>query len=99
MSHPDVSRIGFVGSVPTGRAVAMAGAATLKVVSLELGGKNPIVIFPDADPVEAARAAIKGMNMNRQGQSCSSTSRVFVHKSLHSAVKKELIEDICYLFI
>ena len=93
VSHPDISRIGFVGSVPTGRAVAMAGAATLKVVSLELGGKNPIVIFPDANPVEAARAAIKGMNMNRQGQSCSSTSRVFVHKSLHSAVKKELIEQ------
>jgi len=93
VTHPDISRVGFVGSVPTGRSVAKAGAETLKVVSLELGGKNPIIIFPDADPVEAASLAIKGMNMNRQGQSCSSTSRVFVHESLHKAVKKELVKQ------
>jgi betaine-aldehyde dehydrogenase len=89
--HPDVRRIGFVGSVPTGRAIAKEAAATLKRVSLELGGKNPIVIFPDADPKKAAVAAIKGMNMNRQGQSCSSTSRVFVHSSLHRSVVTELV--------
>jgi betaine-aldehyde dehydrogenase len=88
--HPDVRRIGFVGSVPTGRSIAQAGAADLKRVSLELGGKNPIVIFPDADPKKGAVAAIKGMNMNRQGQSCSSTSRVFVHASLHEQVIAEL---------
>ena len=91
--HPDVSRIGFVGSVPTGRAIAMAAAETLKVLTLELGGKNPIIIFPDADPSKAAAAAIKGMNMNRQGQSCSSTSRVFVHESLHGAVTDELVKQ------
>jgi betaine-aldehyde dehydrogenase len=89
--HPDVRRIGFVGSVPTGRAIAQEAAAGLKRVSLELGGKNPIVIFPDADPKKAAMAAIKGMNMNRQGQSCSSTSRVFVHASLHKDVAAELV--------
>ena len=89
--HPDVRRIGFVGSVPTGRAIAKEAAADLKRVSLELGGKNPIVIFPDADPKKAALAAIKGMNMNRQGQSCSSTSRVFVHSSLHDSVVRELV--------
>ena len=84
-------RIGFVGSVPTGRTIAKEAAADLKRVSLELGGKNPIVIFPDADPKKAATAAIKGMNMNRQGQSCSSTSRVFVHASLHSEVVAALV--------
>jgi betaine-aldehyde dehydrogenase len=89
--HPDVRRIGFVGSVPTGRAIAQIAAADLKRVSLELGGKNPIVILPDADPKKAAAAAIKGMNMNRQGQSCSSTSRVFVHASLHKQVIAELV--------
>jgi betaine-aldehyde dehydrogenase len=89
--HPDVRRIGFVGSVPTGRIIAQEAAAGLKRVSLELGGKNPIVIFPDADPAKAAAAAIKGMNMNRQGQSCSSTSRVFVHASLHDSVVAELV--------
>jgi betaine-aldehyde dehydrogenase len=89
--HPDVQRIGFVGSVPTGRAIAQEAAAGLKRVTLELGGKNPIIIFPDADSKIAAAAAIKGMNMNRQGQSCSSTSRVFVHASLHDEVAAELV--------
>lgn len=91
--HPEVSRIGFVGSVPTGRAIARDAADGLKHVTLELGGKNPIIIFADADPKKAATAAIKGMNMNRQGQSCSSTSRVFVHASLHDAVCKELVHQ------
>jgi len=91
--HPDVRRIGFVGSVPTGRAIARDAADGLKHVSLELGGKNPIIIFPDADPKKAATAAIKGMNMNRQGQSCSSTSRVLVHRSLHAPVAEELVRQ------
>jgi betaine-aldehyde dehydrogenase len=89
--HPEIQRIGFVGSVPTGRAIARDAADGLKKVTLELGGKNPIIIFPDADPKKAAAAAIKGMNMNRQGQSCSSTSRVFVHASLHQPVLDELV--------
>jgi betaine-aldehyde dehydrogenase len=91
--HPDVSRIGFVGSVPTGRAIAREAAELLKPVTLELGGKNPIIILPDADPTKAATAAIKGMNMNRQGQSCSSTSRVLVHRSLHKGVVEELVRQ------
>src|SRR5450759_3568035 len=92
VSHPMVSRVGFIGSVETGRLVAHGAAEGLKRVSLELGGKNPIIIFPDADPKIAAAAAIKCMNMNRQGQSCSSTSRVFVHASLHKEVTKELVK-------
>jgi betaine-aldehyde dehydrogenase len=88
--HPDVHRIGFVGSIPTGKAIARLAAEDLKKVTFELGGKNPIIIFPDADPKKAAAAAIKGMNMNRQGQSCSSTSRVLVHASLHKPVLEEL---------
>lgn len=89
--HSLVRRIGVVGSVETGKAVLKEAASDIKHVSLELGGKNPIIIFPDADPIEAAKLAIKGMNMNRQGQSCSSTSRVFVHQSLHQAVRDELV--------
>ena len=92
VKHPDVSRVGFVGSVPTGRAIARDAADGLKRVTLELGGKNPIIIFPDADPKKAASAAVKGMNLNRQGQSCSSTSRVFVHESLHKPVRDELVK-------
>lgn len=90
--HPLVRRIGVVGSVETGKAVLKEAATDIKHVTLELGGKNPIIIFPDANPVEAAKLAIKGMNMNRQGQSCSSTSRVFVHQDLHHAVRDELVK-------
>jgi len=89
--HPDVHRIGVVGSVATGKAIARDAADGLKHVSLELGGKNPIIVFPDADPKKAASLAIKGMNMNRQGQSCSSTSRVFAHESLHDAIAEEVV--------
>ena len=91
--HPDVHRIAFIGSVETGRIIATEAAAGLKKVSLELGGKNPIIIFPDADPQQAARMAIKGMNMNRQGQSCSSTSRVFVHQSIRDEVVGHLVAE------
>src|SRR4029079_7081368 len=91
--HPDVHRIGLVGSVATGKAMSGEGAAGLTRGSFELGGKNPIIIFPDADPKKAAAAAIKGMNMNRQGQSCSSASRVFVHASLHGPVVEELVRQ------
>ena len=91
VAHPLVARIGFIGSVETGRLVAKGAAEGLKPVTLELGGKNPIIIFPDADPKQAAAAAIRGMNMNRQGQSCSSTSRVFVHESLRRAVVDEIV--------
>jgi betaine-aldehyde dehydrogenase len=88
--HKDIHRIGFVGSVETGRIIAREAAEGMKEVTLELGGKNPIIIFPDADPKQAASAVVKAMNMNRQGQSCSSTSRVLVHKSLHDEVAGEL---------
>ena len=88
--HPDVRRVGVVGSVSTGIAIAKDAAEDLTHVTLELGGKNPIIIFPDVDPKEAASFAVKGMNMNRQGQSCSSTSRVFVHRNIHNEVVEEL---------
>ena len=91
--HPLIERIGFVGSVEIGRIIAREAAEGLKEVTLELGGKNPIIIFPDADPATAAKAAVKGMNMNRQGQSCSSTSRVFVHESLHDQVLEALVAE------
>ncbi len=90
--HKDVHRIGFVGSVETGRIIAQEAAEGLKEITLELGGKNPIIIFPDANPKQAAGYAVKGMNMNRQGQSCSSTSRVLVHRDLHDAVLEEMVQ-------
>ena len=94
VSHPGVPRIAFIGSVETGRAVLRAAAANIKTVSLELGGKNPLIIFPDADPHKAIDAAINGMNFNRAGQSCSSTSRLFVHESLHERIAESLVTRV-----
>ncbi len=71
-----------------------AAADRLKVLTLELGGKNPLIVFPDVDPDRAAEAAVRGMNFSRQGQSCSSTSRVFVHASLHDAFIERLLARV-----
>ncbi|AEA80652.1 aldehyde dehydrogenase [Candidatus Pelagibacter sp. IMCC9063] len=92
VKHPLIKRIGVISSVNTGIAVNIDAAPYLKNVSLELGGKNPLMVFDDADPEFAADLAIKGMNLSRQGQSCSSTSRVLVHKSLKENFVKHLVE-------
>src|SRR5262245_58162707 len=85
-SHPGIAKVALIGSVPTGRAVMRAAADTIKPVMLELGGKNALIAFPDADPDEVAAAAIAGMNFAWCGQSCGSTSRVFLHRGIHDAV-------------
>ena len=92
--HPLVPRISLIGSVPTGRAIAKAGADRLKHVSLELGGKNACIIYPDADLAKATKAAVDGMNFTWCGQSCGSTSRLFVHDSIHDVVMEGLLERI-----
>ncbi|MBO0871374.1 MAG: aldehyde dehydrogenase family protein [Micromonosporaceae bacterium] len=94
-SHPGVPRVAFTGSVPTGRAVLAAGAPHIKHVTLELGGKNPIIVFPDVDPAKAARAAITAMNLARSnGQSCGSASRVFVHDDIRGPFLEALVRGV-----
>jgi betaine-aldehyde dehydrogenase len=84
VSHPLVPRIAFTGSVSTGRAVLRAAAEEIKVVTLELGGKNPLIVFPDVDVHQVALATVDAMNFRRgQGQSCGSPSRVYVHEAIH----------------
>jgi len=92
--HPDVKRISLIGSVETGKRVQIAAAETgIKHLSLELGGKNPMVIFPDVGIEEAAQAAVRGMNYTRtQGQSCGSCSRVFVHEDIYDAVVERIAD-------
>jgi betaine-aldehyde dehydrogenase len=91
--HPRVRRVAFTGSVATGRAVvAQAG---IKPVTLELGGKNPLIVLPDVDVAKAAAAAVAGMNFTVcQGQSCGSTSRVFVHRRIHAALVDAIVEEV-----
>src|SRR6202008_2691834 len=87
VAHPDVRRIGFIGSAPTGQKVLQTAAAHgIKEVSLEMGGKNALIAFPDADPDEVARGAVAGMNFTWSGQSCGSTSRLLVHDSIADRV-------------
>ncbi|HSS70190.1 MAG TPA: aldehyde dehydrogenase family protein [Casimicrobiaceae bacterium] len=89
-AHPGIAKVALIGSVPTGRAVMRAASETLKQVMLELGGKNALIVFADADPAEAAAAIVAGMNFTWCGQSCGSTSRAFVHAAIHDAVVAEV---------
>src|SRR5438309_4182244 len=85
-NHPDVAMVALIGSVPTGRAVMKAASDTLKPVLLELGGKNALIAFPDADPQAVAVATVDGMNFTLCGQTCGSTSRALIHEKLHDSV-------------
>jgi betaine-aldehyde dehydrogenase len=85
-SHPDVASVALIGSVPTGRAVMKAASDTLKPVLLELGGKNALIAYADADIEAVAAAVVDGMNFTWCGQSCGSTSRAFVHEKIYDAV-------------
>ena len=95
-SHPDVAMIALIGSVPTGRAVMKAASDTVKRTMLELGGKNALIAYGDADPDEVAGAVIGGMNFTWCGQSCGSTSRAFIHEKIYDAVVARVKEKIKY---
>ncbi|WP_344475475.1 aldehyde dehydrogenase family protein [Nonomuraea monospora] len=87
-AHPGIRRIAFIGGERTGRAIQEGAAwAAVKHVTLELGGKNAMVVFPDADLEAAARGAVQGMNLTAStGQSCGSTSRLLLHASIAGEV-------------
>lgn len=95
-AHPDVPYVSLIGSVPTGRAVARSAAERLKHVLLELGGKNPCIVYGDADMERAIAGAISGMNFTWCGQSCGSTSRLFLHESIHDEVVAGILKKISY---
>jgi len=93
--HPLVKRIAFIGSPATGRAIQRAAAdVAVKHVTLELGGKNPLIAFPDTDPEAIADAAIRGMNFSWQGQSCGSTSRLLLHEDTHDRVLSLVVDKV-----
>ena len=89
--HPAIAKISLTGSVDTGKAVMAEAAATLKQVTLELGGKSPIVVFDDAGLENAVAGALLG-NFYSAGEVCSNGTRVFVHKRLHRAFVERLCE-------
>lgn len=92
VKHPDVAMVTLIGGIGTGRAVARDAGEGLKPVLLELGGKNALVVYPDADLEAAAQAAVRGMAFGWCGQSCGSTSRFFVHEAVHDRVLARVVE-------
>ena len=88
--HPLVRKITLIGGVPTGKAVMATAAQGLKPVLLELGGKNALIAYPDADLDKLVDGIIGGMNFTWSGQSCGSTSRVFLHESIHDPVLEKV---------
>jgi betaine-aldehyde dehydrogenase len=88
--HPSIAKISVTGSVPTGGKVYAAAAAGMKAVTLELGGKSPLLVFEDADLDAAVGGAMLG-NFYSAGQVCSNGTRVFVHRAVQDAFLERLV--------
>ncbi|WP_151670905.1 betaine-aldehyde dehydrogenase [Nitrincola schmidtii] len=89
--HLEIAKVSFTGEVGTGKKVMAAAATSLKEVTMELGGKSPLIIFDDADIENAVSAAMLG-NFYTQGEICTNGTRVFVHESLYDAFMARLLE-------
>ncbi len=96
--HPNVDMIALTGSVNSGRAVARGAAETVKRVHLELGGKAPVVIFPDAD-LSAAAAALRTAGFWNSGQDCGAACRVLVHETVASNFVDLLVQEVSTLVV
>jgi betaine-aldehyde dehydrogenase len=94
VAHPLIPKMSLVGSPATGRAIAKGASDRLKHVELELGGKNALIVYPDADLKKAIKFAISGMNFSWCGQSCGSMSRLMVHESVYDEVLKAVVDGI-----
>lgn len=100
VAHPGIAKVVFTGSSEVGREIYRASADTMRKLTLELGGKSPNIIFPDADLDKAAAAAVAGFCRNG-GQVCSAGSRILVHQNvmdgfsdrLQSAMRRQVIGD------
>lgn len=90
--HHDVDKIAFTGSTPVGKKIHSICSETLKRCSLELGGKSPMIVMPDADLDQALAAAHVGLFLN-QGQACCASSRLFVHEDIYDAFVAKAVEQ------
>ena len=90
VAHKGVGKVTFTGSVETGKLVYAAASQKLIPVTLELGGKSPMIVMADADMEKAVDGAVIGMRFTRQGQSCTAASRIFVQESIHDEFVKRL---------
>ena len=88
--HPDVDKVAFTGETETGREILRLSAGTIKQVSLELGGKSPNIVFPDADIDEAVRGSLFAIFTNA-GQRCTARTRLFLHESVHDKFMADFV--------
>ncbi|WP_221794055.1 betaine-aldehyde dehydrogenase [Oceanobacter mangrovi] len=96
--HPEIEKISFTGEVGTGKKVMAASASSLKSVTMELGGKSPLIVFEDADLKTAVSGAMMA-NFYTQGEVCTNGTRVFVHESIYDAFLAQLAERTAKLKI
>jgi len=90
-SHNGVDKIAFTGSTATGKAITELAKNNLKKITLELGGKSPNIIFPDADIKKAIPGSAMGIFFN-SGQVCTATSRIYVHEKIYDEVVEGIAE-------
>jgi len=91
--HPNVDKIAFTGSTATGREIMKLAAVNLKNITLETGGKSPLIVFEDADLDQAVKWAHVGV-MSNMGQICTATSRLLIHKSVHEEFIERFTKEI-----
>ena len=93
-NHPGISKLSFTGSTGVGRIVMHAAAERVIPVSLELGGKSPSIVFPDADQDWVADGVIAAARITRQSQSCTAGSRIFIHESIYDSFIAKLANKL-----
>ena len=96
--HPQIRKVSVTGAVSTGQAVMADAAPSLKNITLELGGKSPLIVFPDAKLDQAVSGALLA-NFYSAGEVCSNASRVFVHRSIKSEFLRRLLARVAALRI
>ncbi|XP_022708794.1 aldehyde dehydrogenase family 8 member A1-like [Varroa jacobsoni] len=91
-SHPEIRAISFTGSTRTGTRISEIAAPLAKKCSLEMGGKNAAIVFPDCDRAKCLRTLLRACFLN-QGEICLCTSRVFVHESIYKEFLADFVEE------
>jgi acyl-CoA reductase-like NAD-dependent aldehyde dehydrogenase len=95
--HPLVRKLSFTGSTEVGKLIMHAAADRIVPVSLELGGKSPVIVFPDSDEDRVVEGVISGMRFTRQGQSCTAGSRLFLHEAIFDSFLDKLTHKLAGL--
>jgi phenylacetaldehyde dehydrogenase len=98
VDHPGVDKVAFTGSTEVGKAIVRGSTGNLKKVSLELGGKSPQIVLPDAD-LDAAAASIAAGIFFNQGQTCTAGSRLYAHASVHDRLLQKIADHASRLTI